>query len=376
MFRWEEGSLWVIYFGSGLSYLLSVQKLLPSQKGREDRLAAVLFAALGTILFTSGNVTRALDQTFPHAICLLLTSFSTIGPLTLLYTRSLLYPNQPLDRDIRLHFVVPAVFLVLEALFFFRPVPEIVADLRDFRAARYKHYLALSFLFTTVFTTGYFGARYRMLLGVLSVPEIRPQIRFVFSLATVTAVAMYSMILGFMGGWDDLFRFGGMLVTVTVVLLFLAPARYPNFFAPLTKEVRKKKYEKSLLVGMDLALLELRIEELMKEGKLYRDPDLTLQLLAEDLEIKPYQLTEFLNEHKGVGFYNYINRFRIDEAVGLLSENSNQDILSICYFVGFNSKSSFNDAFRKITGKTPSQLRGGGKSDKQNPGRVVKPVNS
>nr|WP_319941269.1 helix-turn-helix domain-containing protein [Leptospira sanjuanensis] len=52
-----------------------------------------------------------------------------------------------------------------------------------------------------------------------------------------------------------------------------------------------------------------------------------------------------------------MNRYRIAEAVSLLNENREQDILSICYFVGFNSKSSFNDSFRKITGKTPSQTR-------------------
>ncbi|EQA38283.1 DNA-binding helix-turn-helix protein [Leptospira inadai serovar Lyme str. 10] len=366
----------IIYFGSGLSFLLAVQRILTRQKGREDRLAAVLFAALGIILFSSGNVVKEVDQTYPHSIFLLLTSFSTVGPLTLLYTRSLLYPNQALDRDVRLHFIVPGIFLILELFFFARPIPVIIADLKEFRTIRFRHYLAFSFLITTLLTTGYFLVRYRMLLTVFSVKEIRPQIRFILTLATVTVCAMYSLIFGFMVGWNGLFEIGGMLVTLTVILLFLAPARYPNFFAPLTREVRRKKYEKSLLVGLDLALLELRMDELMREGKLYRDPDLTLHSLADDLEIKPYQLTEFLNEHLQVGFYNYINRFRIDEAVALLSENPEKDILSICYFVGFNSKSSFNDAFRKMTGETPSQLRRTRfEKNKVSPkSRVAKPV--
>lgn len=160
-----------------------------------------------------------------------------------------------------------------------------------------------------------------MLLTVISIPELKSQIRFIFILATITVFAMYSLVFGFMFGLDIMFRVGGLLVTGIVTLLFLAPARYPDFFAPLTREVRKKKYEKSLLIGLDLNLLELRIQELMREDKLYRDPELTLHSLSEDLGIKPYQLTEFLNEHLQTGFHNYINGFRIEEAVNLLEEN-------------------------------------------------------
>ncbi|AOP33780.1 AraC family transcriptional regulator [Leptospira tipperaryensis] len=347
----------VIYFGSALSALLTFQKLIPQEIRRENRLTALLFASLGIILFTVGNVLGKVDQTFPHSIFLLLTSFSMIGPVTLLYTHALLYPNQDLQRDIRIHFVFPIIFIILEILFFARIPEEIVSDLRNFREIRYKHFLAISFLVTTFLTTGYFIARFRMLAGLSSVPEIKTQIRFIFILASITMIAMYSLVFGFMGGSDELFGLGGVLVALIVILLFLAPARYPDFFVPLTKEVRKRKYEKSLLVGVDLSLLELRIEELMRDKKLYRDPELTLTTLSEDLAIKPYQLTEFLNEHLNTGFYNYVNRYRIEEAVNLLRENPEQDVLSICYFVGFNSKSSFNDSFRKITGKTPSQTR-------------------
>ncbi|GBF38419.1 helix-turn-helix domain-containing protein [Leptospira johnsonii] len=347
----------LFYFGSGLSFLLVVQKLIPPIKRREDRIGALLFLSLGIILFTVANVVLEIDRTYPHAIFLLLTSFSAIGPLSLLYTHSLIYPNQTLYRDIRLHFLVPGLFLLGEIFFFGRPWDSIISDLGDFRNIRYKHYLSWGFFITTALTTAYFGFRYRMLLTVNSIPELKSQIRFIFILATITVFAMYSLVFGFMFGLDILFRVGGLLVTGIVTLLFLAPSRYPDFFAPLTREVRKKKYEKSLLIGLDLNLLELRIQELMREDKLYRDPELTLHSLSEDLGIKPYQLTEFLNEHLQTGFHNYINGFRIEEAVKLLEEKLDQDILSICYFVGFNSKSSFNDAFRKVTGKTPTQLR-------------------
>ncbi|EPG68265.1 helix-turn-helix domain-containing protein [Leptospira wolffii] len=347
----------ILYFGSGLSFLLVIQRLISPKNPRENRISALLFLSLGIIQFSVANVIWELDQTYPHSIFLLLTSFSTIGPLSLLYTHSLVYPNQTLYRDIRVHFLIPGMFFLGECLFFARPWASIIEDLAELRAYRYKHYLSFGFFATTALTTAYFVFRYRMLLTVISVPELKAQIRFILILATVTMVAMCSLVFGFMFGSSSFFSVGGILVTLIIFMLFLAPSRYPDFFAPLTREVRKKKYEKSLLVGLDLNLLELRIEELMNEDRLYRDPDLTLHSLSEDLGIKPYQLTEFLNEHLQTGFHNYINRFRIDEAVRLLGENPDQDILSICYFVGFNSKSSFNDAFRKVTGKTPSQLR-------------------
>ncbi|TGK05037.1 AraC family transcriptional regulator [Leptospira semungkisensis] len=347
----------ILYFGSGLSFLLVLQRLVPHKKRREDKISALLFLSLGIILFTVANVILEIDRKYPHAIFLLLTSFSTIGPLSLLYTHALIYPNQTLYKDIRLHFLIPGIFFLGEVFFFGRPWDSIIADLGEFRDIRYKHYLSIGFFLTTALTATYFGFRYRMLLTVISIPELRSQIRFIFILATVTVFAMSGLVFGFMFASDILFRIGGLLVAVIVTMLFLAPSRYPDFFAPLTREVRKKKYEKSLLIGLDLNLLELRIEELMNEDRLYRDPELTLHSLSDDLGIKPYQLTEFLNEHLQTGFHNYINRFRIEEAVKLLEEKPDQDILSICYFVGFNSKSSFNDAFRKVTGKTPSQLR-------------------
>jgi AraC-like DNA-binding protein len=57
-------------------------------------------------------------------------------------------------------------------------------------------------------------------------------------------------------------------------------------------------------------------------------------------------------------FRNFINRFRVEEAQRLLKSDPEMSILTICFEVGFNSKSTFNTAFKKISGITPRDYRG------------------
>jgi AraC-like DNA-binding protein len=66
-----------------------------------------------------------------------------------------------------------------------------------------------------------------------------------------------------------------------------------------------------------------------------------------------------LNDTIGLSFYEYVNCYRVSEAKALLSDASRKDhkIASIAYDAGFNSLSSFNDVFKKMTGQTPSQYR-------------------
>jgi len=56
-------------------------------------------------------------------------------------------------------------------------------------------------------------------------------------------------------------------------------------------------------------------------------------------------------------FWDYVNRFRVEEARDLLENNPDVSIISVCFKVGFNSKSSFNTAFKKMTGMTPTEYR-------------------
>jgi AraC-like DNA-binding protein len=89
------------------------------------------------------------------------------------------------------------------------------------------------------------------------------------------------------------------------------------------------------------------------------DPDLTLEQLALQLKLRPKLLSQAINEGLGQNFFEFINRYRIEEARRLLTNPADKKItvLEVLYQVGFNSKSSFNTVFKKQTGLTPSEFK-------------------
>lgn len=97
----------------------------------------------------------------------------------------------------------------------------------------------------------------------------------------------------------------------------------------------------------------------METYKPYLNPLLSLQSLASEISISTKHLSQIINNSFQQNFYHFINSYRIEECKKLLSDNTQNDIniLEIAYDVGFNSKNSFNSAFKKHTGMTPSEFR-------------------
>jgi AraC-like DNA-binding protein len=109
----------------------------------------------------------------------------------------------------------------------------------------------------------------------------------------------------------------------------------------------------------ELEKLSIEIKRIMKVEKTFKNPNLTLPVLAKELGVKPYQTTKCLNIIFGKKFNDFINEYRIIELRELLKnpKNKNFTLLSLAFEVGFNSKSSFNRAVKKITGKSPKDLK-------------------
>ncbi len=119
------------------------------------------------------------------------------------------------------------------------------------------------------------------------------------------------------------------------------------------------KYEKFRLPEKKEKEHAERLRRYMNEEKPYLQEDLTLQDLADELSLSTHHVSMLLNIHFKQNFYSFINSYRVEEVKRKLAlpENRGQSILAIAYSAGFNSKSSFNTVFKKLTGMTPKEYR-------------------
>jgi AraC-like DNA-binding protein len=118
-------------------------------------------------------------------------------------------------------------------------------------------------------------------------------------------------------------------------------------------ETTTKKYQKSGIDETLLAVYEEKIIKHMKKNKPYLNAELSLDELSKQISIPKHHITQTLSAKIGKSFYQFVNEFRIQEAIVRLKKSPDESMLSLAYDVGFNSKSSFNFYFKKVTGYTP-----------------------
>jgi AraC-like DNA-binding protein len=100
-----------------------------------------------------------------------------------------------------------------------------------------------------------------------------------------------------------------------------------------------------------------RLTQCMTEEKPFTKPELSLDDLAGRLSLSPNQLSQVINEQFGKNFWDLVNEYRIREVEAQFQRGMHrkQTLLAIALDAGFNSKASFNRAFKKFTGQTPSE---------------------
>jgi AraC-like DNA-binding protein len=102
-----------------------------------------------------------------------------------------------------------------------------------------------------------------------------------------------------------------------------------------------------------------RLRSHMKTEAPYLEPSLSIYDLSKQLNLPTKELSVLINHNLNQHFFDFVNEYRIKKAMEILADASKSDltILEILYEVGFNSKSSFNTAFKKYTKQTPTQYR-------------------
>jgi len=126
------------------------------------------------------------------------------------------------------------------------------------------------------------------------------------------------------------------------------------------KDNRNEEQPKYRNSPLDTSLSNDLIEKLnsiMRDTKIYQKNDLRLADLAQLVGISPHHLSQIINEQCQSNFYDYVNRYRVELAADSLLANGKSNIANIAFDAGFNNRASFNSAFKKYKGMTPSQYK-------------------
>jgi AraC-like DNA-binding protein len=163
----------------------------------------------------------------------------------------------------------------------------------------------------------------------------------------------------------------GLAISILIYILAYMSWSRPEFkvqqLVPLSAEQNSDYTEEKSRSTLHLSdehyqKLSSQLEKLIVDDKVYLESELSLAQLSEKLKIQPYQTSELISRQYQESFFDLINRNRIDEVKRRLHDPafSHLSILGVALDCGFNSKSSFNTAFKKFTGQTPSQYRSTG----------------
>lgn len=145
--------------------------------------------------------------------------------------------------------------------------------------------------------------------------------------------------------------------TLARIGAYILLQRNPATFFNLQPAVERIKYRRALPPNIDVAALKVQITALFESEKIYRDPDMNLAKTATLLAISPHQLSQFLNEHLNQGFAAFLNQYRIAEAKERLLADPEASAAAIGFQLGFNNYTTFQSAFRKVTGYSPAAFR-------------------
>ncbi|WP_199117950.1 helix-turn-helix domain-containing protein [Pedobacter sp. ASV28] len=137
-----------------------------------------------------------------------------------------------------------------------------------------------------------------------------------------------------------------------ISLLLIYYAKNKTLISVINKEKYINKIDEELVKE-----IQGKINILFETKKIYTNPDLTLSILAKELNTRPQLLSQIINDNLNKSFTQFINEYRIDEAKRLLKENPQFKIDAVGFEAGFNSSSTFYSSFKKVTGTTPSNYQ-------------------
>ena len=345
--------------GFFLAALMALGQLMVSGKSVKNLLYLDLFIILGMlevhmILFESGNISRyaALQQ-------LNIPALYALGPIMYFFSHFSLNKNYRIRTVHFAHYITPVLaYLAALLIVITTPADNSREYMEGFFYNRITFYLweggsFVLFLYLAsiliVLKRSYVFAR-----GTI---RVSPHARVMLIVYGLIVSSWLSVFLSIFLGDVILVEIAMLCITAVIIFLFLINFRYPHYYQNIQRAVEAETSRRSHLAGVNTDSITARLHQAMDDDEMYADETISLPALAGTLGLSSHQLSELINDRFGMNFTTYINTKRVDRAKQLLLVDRDSSVLSIAFEVGFKSKSAFNEAFKKITGESPSSYR-------------------
>ncbi len=331
-----------------------------------NRLLAVLMSLFGLTMLEYVLYWTQLIQLYPHWMNVSLQFPLLFGPVLYLYFRCI-YGNEKLRRRDLWHFLSFVVGVLTVFPFYLLDGAAKVAIASGERNSELNPILVKFFIwFRIAHLIGYAVWNFWFIQNQPQVGQSAKWGRLLnfFFLGYALAYLSYFILSRFPFfnlDWD--YHISAAMTAFIYLIAYAGwaqPAVFQGF--KMTEPAAAPHFEKYKNSGLTPAAgnsIAQKLAEIMENEKLYQNPELRLDDLAERLGAGKHHVSQVINEHLGKSFFDYINSLRVEEARKMLAGTSKQEmnIIEIAYAVGFNNKMSFNNTFKKTTGMTPTEFR-------------------
>ncbi|MCB1304610.1 MAG: AraC family transcriptional regulator [Leptospiraceae bacterium] len=344
-----------IFFLSVFAFLSAARGLV----GRRQNLAnfsITLLRFAGAIIFLYAYLNHEGIYASVHALNHLYVPASwCLAPSMYWLTVAIVEPERPLQKRQLIPYLPATLVLILffaapifPALFEYRPVEYFQNG-----PARTLDLLVIGGLLYGLVLYGVIGT---FVVRELNLDVLRKQGAFRILLAILAGgfIGTIFFLVAYLARQLSWIYFAGSALSFYTMVVWVLGERNPDFHARYGAAIQQAR-KQSRLEGVDLEDLRGRLADLMDE-EVYLEDSLTLSGLAEKAEIRPYQLSEFLNQVEQTSFARYVNGYRVRAACSMLLDEPGASILSVAYRCGFSSKANFNLAFKTEMGMAPREF--------------------
>ena len=358
-------SIVVIAIGSvGVAVSLFVGILLLTQKNKKHlsvSLLAFLLLLSGLTLLNDLLVTSGISNRIPQLYFIPLYYSLSIPPLFFLFIKSK-YKHR-LERTAIVHLLLPGI----QALVYFSIGFRSVA----FKSALYQQeafriFLSIETLLFPLLLVVYsllslsYLRRHRQ-ESLFWQDDIRRWLkRFTGGMLGIALLEIGFSLLEYGTSRDFLSSLALFPVHTLILSAFVFWIAINGFkqYYPLQIFTSSPAQETLLIDDQELKRLVAKLKLLMKQDKVYLNPDLNVELLARYLGISEKRCSYVLNKGMEANFNQYINSLRIEAFKERVRQGQNKTytLASMAYACGFDSKSTFNRVFKAACGITPSQF--------------------